>query len=152
MLLLLLLLLLLHIIYFILFKTRINHSGLHFTTKPIDATFVKHASRRFGHFYSSVNCWMVINKIGCHYFLCHVRVLFTIIFTGSGKSCLLGNWSLHHQEKFPKDAVVYHFAGCTSGSTGDNTFHCLFWLTFLTLTWRRDFCLVNRKWRKWTQC
>ncbi|KAM7438388.1 hypothetical protein ABFA07_012101 [Porites harrisoni] len=36
---------------------------------------------------------------------------------GSGKSCLLGNWSLHHQEKFPKDAVVYHFAGCTSGST-----------------------------------
>ena len=80
----------------------------------------------FGHFSSSVNCWMVINKIGCHYFLCHVRVLFTIIFTGSGKSCLLGNWSLHHQEKFPKDAVVYHFAGCTSGSTGDNTFHCLF--------------------------
>ena len=106
----------------------------------------------FGHFSSSVNCWMVINKIGCHYFLCHVRVLFTIIFTGSGKSCLLGNWSLHHQEKFPKDAVVYHFAGCTSGSTGDNTFHCLFWLTFLTLTWRRDFCLMNRKWRKWTQC
>jgi len=36
---------------------------------------------------------------------------------GSGKSCLLGNWSLHRQEKFPSDAVVHHFAGCTSGST-----------------------------------
>lgn len=36
---------------------------------------------------------------------------------GSGKSCLLGSWSLHHQEKFPNDAVVYHFVGSSSGST-----------------------------------
>ncbi|KAL9984671.1 hypothetical protein ACROYT_G006994 [Oculina patagonica] len=36
---------------------------------------------------------------------------------GSGKSCLLGSWSLHHQEKFPNDAVVYHFAGSSSSST-----------------------------------
>ncbi|XP_068711774.1 TPR repeat-containing protein DDB_G0287407-like isoform X2 [Montipora foliosa] len=36
---------------------------------------------------------------------------------GAGKTCLLGNWSLHHKEKFPSDAVVCHFAGCTSGST-----------------------------------
>lgn len=37
---------------------------------------------------------------------------------GSGKSCLLGSWSLHHQEKFPNDAVVYHFVGSSSDSTG----------------------------------
>lgn len=36
---------------------------------------------------------------------------------GAGKTCLLGNWSLQHQEKFPRDAVVCHFAGCTSAST-----------------------------------
>ncbi|KAJ7337905.1 hypothetical protein OS493_008064 [Desmophyllum pertusum] len=36
---------------------------------------------------------------------------------GCGKSCLLGSWSLHHQEKFPNDAVVYHFAGSSSDST-----------------------------------
>lgn len=36
---------------------------------------------------------------------------------GSGKSCLLGSWSLHHQEKFPNDAVVYHFVGSSSDST-----------------------------------
>ena len=41
-----------------------------------------------------------------------------ITFSGSGKSCLLGSWSLHHQEKFPNDAVVYHFVGSSSDSTG----------------------------------
>ena len=56
-----------------------------------------------------------------HYF--DVKTIFITTFTGSGKSCLLGNWSLHHKEKFPKDAVVDHFAGCTSGSTGGKTFH-----------------------------
>ena len=56
-------------------------------------------------------------------FRCQVKTIFITTFTGSGKSCLLGNWSLHHKEKFPKDAVVDHFAGCTSGSTGGKTFH-----------------------------
>ena len=41
-----------------------------------------------------------------------------VLFSGAGKTCLLGNWSLQHQEKFPRDAVVCHFAGCTSASTG----------------------------------
>lgn len=43
---------------------------------------------------------------------------FTNYLSGSGKSCLLGSWSLHHQEKFPNDAVVYHFVGSSSDSTG----------------------------------
>lgn len=41
-----------------------------------------------------------------------------VLFSGAGKTCLMGNWSLQHQEKFPSDAVVCHFAGCTSASTG----------------------------------
>lgn len=44
--------------------------------------------------------------------------LVTYYLPGSGKSCLLGSWSLHHQEEFPNDAVVYHFVGSSSDSTG----------------------------------
>ena len=45
-----------------------------------------------------------------------VEVIYCL--SGSGKSCLLGSWSLHHQDKFPNDAVVYHFVGSSGDSTG----------------------------------
>lgn len=28
---------------------------------------------------------------------------------------------MHHQEKFPNDAVAYHFVGSSSGSTGEES-------------------------------
>ncbi|XP_022080211.1 TPR repeat-containing protein DDB_G0287407-like [Acanthaster planci] len=36
---------------------------------------------------------------------------------GSGKTCLLGNWLIRHQERFPEDVVAYHVVGCSSSST-----------------------------------
>ncbi|XP_038069674.1 TPR repeat-containing protein DDB_G0287407-like [Patiria miniata] len=36
---------------------------------------------------------------------------------GSGKTCLLGNWIIKHQERFPDDIVAYHMVGCSSSST-----------------------------------
>ncbi|XP_033631200.1 TPR repeat-containing protein DDB_G0287407-like [Asterias rubens] len=36
---------------------------------------------------------------------------------GSGKTCLLGNWILKHQEQYPDDVIAYHIVGCSSSST-----------------------------------
>ena len=42
----------------------------------------------------------------------------SITLTGIGRSALLANWAEQHRLDHPEHAIVTHFVGCTSASTG----------------------------------